>query len=176
MKIMAGGVEKEIRLQTRAQCHQRGRGDRCRRSTADNLCTSWEPSVTQCELTEDGREPKGNQMLNFVGVRKVELTSHGVKSYTRNWVIRTKSAGTFTAFSQWDGYSAPRGSGLRANHHYKNAQYTHDAPAVFSATGNAGYVFYGSFELQPGAKITLTMKDGGAFDLKSFDLDKLKMD
>lgn len=114
------------------------------------------------------------QMLKWKGVREVVFESRGVKSHTRQYTIRTKSAGYFTVLTNFEDDAAPRGSGLQSNYHYKNTEYALEQPAKFTA-GDPGYVFSGSFELQPGAKVKLTMQDGGKFDFRSFYVDEFEI-
>lgn len=166
LRVTAGRRKRELRMEL--ECMEL---NECGRRTRDGLCGEWF-GPERCEWS--GGRHRGKQTLNFRNARAVYLQSFGVKSHTRNYVIRTKTQGEIKVFDEFDGYSAPRGSGLRSHYHYRNTQYTYESPAVFSA-GDPGYVFYGSFEIQPGAKITLTMSDGGRFDLVSFDVDKLEI-
>merc|ERR1719382_1311847 len=73
------------------------------------------------------------QMLHWKRVHKVVFESRGVKSHTRQYTIRTRGTGYFTVLAKFDDNSAPRGSGLQSNHHYKNAEYALEQPAKFTA-------------------------------------------
>merc|ERR1712083_252732 len=121
----------------------------CDRRTRDGLCTKY-------QVIQDCCRESGTESLNFNGVKRVVFESHGVKAKTKNYKIVTKSAGNVTVLKDWSHpASAPTGSGLRTNHEYKNTQY--------------------DFELQPGAKVTLSMEDNEVFDLVSFDVSYLEL-
>jgi len=151
---------------------------RCKIRTPIGWCKEYAEKV--CKLVEKplavfAQGPEGRQMLKWTGVRTVVFESHGVKAYTRSFVIRTQSAGSVIVLAEFGDDSVPTGSGLLSNHAYANTAYSSEPPAVFTA-GDPGYVFRGSFEIQPGATITLTMKDDETFDLVSFYVDKFEID
>lgn len=85
---------------------------------------------------------------------------------------------SYTVLDTWSsGNGAPAGSGMEPLTDY--SVYDYEPPVIFTGTEKGYYrdghfLFYGSFEIQPGATVRMSVVGGEAFTLESLYLEQLE--